>query len=69
MDQLVAVDGEEVIHCTHDQVVDKIRQCGNRCCLLVVDVETDNMYKMVCSPPEYFFSPQFAQSCENHLLG
>ncbi|XP_060732220.1 Na(+)/H(+) exchange regulatory cofactor NHE-RF3 isoform X1 [Tachysurus vachellii] len=46
MDQLVAVDGEEVIHCTHDQVVDKIRQCGNRCCLLVVDVETDKMYKM-----------------------
>ncbi|KAK3568342.1 hypothetical protein QTP86_004955 [Hemibagrus guttatus] len=46
MDQLVAVEGEEIIQCTHDQVVDKIRQCGNRCCLLVVDAETDKMYKM-----------------------
>ncbi|TSL16103.1 Na(+)/H(+) exchange regulatory cofactor NHE-RF3 [Bagarius yarrelli] len=46
MDQLVAVDGEEVIRCTHDQVVDKIRQVGNRCCLLVVDAETDKMYTM-----------------------
>ncbi|MCJ8732454.1 hypothetical protein PDJAM_G00211530 [Pangasius djambal] len=45
-DQLVAVDGEEVNHCTHEQVVDKIRQLGNRCCLLVVDSETDEMYKM-----------------------
>lgn len=47
MDQVVAVDGEEVNGCTHEQVVDKIRQLGNRCCLLVVDSETDNMYKMV----------------------
>ncbi|XP_026768371.3 Na(+)/H(+) exchange regulatory cofactor NHE-RF3 [Pangasianodon hypophthalmus] len=46
MDQLVAVDGEEVNHCTHEQVVDKIRELGNRCCLLVVDTETDKMYKM-----------------------
>ncbi|XP_058249289.1 Na(+)/H(+) exchange regulatory cofactor NHE-RF3 [Hemibagrus wyckioides] len=45
-DQLVAVEGEEIIRCTHDQVVDKIRQCGNQCCLLVVDAETDKMYKM-----------------------
>lgn len=47
MDQLVAVDGEEVNSCTHEQVVDKIRQLGNQCCLLVVDAETDKMYKMV----------------------
>lgn len=43
----MAVEGEEIIQCTHDQVVDKIRQCGNRCCLLVVDAETDKMCKMV----------------------
>lgn len=47
MDQLVAVDGEEVNSCTHEQVVDKIRQLGNQCCLLVVDAETDKMYKLV----------------------
>ncbi|XP_017326324.2 Na(+)/H(+) exchange regulatory cofactor NHE-RF3 [Ictalurus punctatus] len=45
-DQLVAVDGMEVNHCTHEQVVEKIRQLGNLCCLLVVDAETDKMYKM-----------------------
>lgn len=47
MDRLVAVGGEEVNNCTHEQVVDKIRRLGNRCCLLVVDAETDKMYKMV----------------------
>ena len=31
MDRLVAVAGEEVDQCTHDQVVDKIRQAGNKC--------------------------------------
>lgn len=47
MDRLVAVEGEEVDKCTHDQVVNKIRQYGNKCCLLVVDELTDKMYKMV----------------------
>ena len=47
MDRLVAVAGEEVDQCTHDQVVDKIRQAGNKCCLLVVDAVTDKMYKLV----------------------
>lgn len=47
-DRLVAVNGEEVSRYTHEQVVDKIRQLGNRCCLLVVDPETDKVYKMVC---------------------
>ncbi|XP_026877909.2 Na(+)/H(+) exchange regulatory cofactor NHE-RF3 [Electrophorus electricus] len=50
-DRLVAVDGEEVDHCTHEQVVDKIHQCGNRCCLLVVDAKTDKMYKMGGASP------------------
>lgn len=47
MDRLVAVDGEAVNHYTHEQLVDKIHQLGNRCCLLVVDDETHKMYKMV----------------------
>ncbi|KAM9851227.1 Na(+)/H(+) exchange regulatory cofactor NHE-RF3 [Aulostomus maculatus] len=45
MDRLVAVDGKEVDSCSHDQVVDRIRQSGNNCCLLVVDKDTDQMYK------------------------
>lgn len=47
MDRLVAVDGKEVDGCSHDQVVDRIRQSGNKCCLLVVDKDTDQMYKQV----------------------
>ncbi|KAK9537753.1 hypothetical protein VZT92_005337 [Zoarces viviparus] len=45
MDRLVAVDGKEVDRCSHQQVVDKIRQSGNKCFLLVVDKDTDQMYK------------------------
>ncbi|XP_034431200.1 Na(+)/H(+) exchange regulatory cofactor NHE-RF3 isoform X2 [Hippoglossus hippoglossus] len=44
MDRLVAVDGEEMDSCTHQQVVDKIMQSGKDCCLLVVDKDTDQMY-------------------------
>lgn len=47
MDRVVAVDGKEVDSCSHEQVVDRIRQSGNKCCLLVVDKETDQMYKQV----------------------
>lgn len=43
-DKLIAVDGCEVDGCSHEQVVDKIRQSGNKCCLLVVDKDTDQMY-------------------------
>ena len=47
MDRLVAVEGVEVDGCSHEQVVDRIRQCGSKCCLLVVDEDTDKLYKMV----------------------
>lgn len=47
MDRLVAVDGKEVDTCSHEQVVDRIRQSGNKCCLLVVDKDTDQMCKLV----------------------
>ncbi|XP_048827298.1 Na(+)/H(+) exchange regulatory cofactor NHE-RF3 [Brienomyrus brachyistius] len=46
MDRLVAVSGEEVNHLDHDEVVDRIQGCGLKCSLLVVDEETDKMYKM-----------------------
>lgn len=47
MDRIVAVNGKPVDGCSHEQVVDRIRQCGNKCCLLVVDNDTDQMYKLV----------------------
>ncbi|CAL9690105.1 unnamed protein product [Knipowitschia caucasica] len=67
MDRLVAVDGGEVDCLSHEQVVDCIRMCGRQCSLLVVDKETEKMYKMgnvspmiywdemkdVTSPPSY----------------
>ncbi|XP_041933783.1 Na(+)/H(+) exchange regulatory cofactor NHE-RF3 isoform X2 [Alosa sapidissima] len=55
MDRLVAVAGEEVGQCTHDQVVDKIRQEGDKCCLLVVDAVTDKMYKLGKASPLLFW--------------
>lgn len=47
MDRLVAVDGNEVVGCSHEQVVERIRESGSKCCLLVVDKETDQMYNLV----------------------
>ncbi|XP_060909443.1 Na(+)/H(+) exchange regulatory cofactor NHE-RF3 [Labrus mixtus] len=54
MDRLVAVDGKEVDNCSHDQAVNKIKQSGNNCCLLVVDKETDQMYKLGKATPMLF---------------
>nr|XP_055072046.1 Na(+)/H(+) exchange regulatory cofactor NHE-RF3 [Misgurnus anguillicaudatus] len=50
-DRLVAVNGEEIQQYTHEQVVDKIRQQGSNCCLLVIDAETDKMYKLGGASP------------------
>lgn len=49
MDRLIAVKGKEVDSCSHEQVVDRIIQCGNSCSILVVDGVTDQMYKLVSS--------------------
>jgi len=46
-DRLVAVNGEEINNCTHEQVVNKIGKEGNKCCLLVLDAETEKIYKLV----------------------
>jgi len=54
MDRLVAVNGQGVEDCSHEQVVDRIRQSGVKCCLLVVDSDTDNMYKMGGVSPMLF---------------
>ncbi|XP_071332383.1 Na(+)/H(+) exchange regulatory cofactor NHE-RF3 [Trachinotus anak] len=55
MDRLVAVDGKEVESWSHEQVVDRIRQSGNNCCLMVVDKETDQMYKQGKVSPMVFW--------------
>ncbi|XP_054643565.1 Na(+)/H(+) exchange regulatory cofactor NHE-RF3 [Dunckerocampus dactyliophorus] len=55
MDRLVAVDGQEVNGCTHEQVVDAIRQSGDKCCLLVVDKDTDLMYAQAKVSPMLFW--------------
>ncbi|XP_030643460.1 Na(+)/H(+) exchange regulatory cofactor NHE-RF3 [Chanos chanos] len=55
MDRIVAVDGEDADGCTHEQVVAKIRQSGNNCCLLVVDSKTDKMYKQGGASPLLFW--------------
>ncbi|CAL8322433.1 unnamed protein product [Merluccius merluccius] len=54
MDRLVALEGQAIQHDTHEQVVDKIRKAGNKCCLLVVDEDTDKMYKMAGVSPMLF---------------
>uniref|UniRef100_A0A3Q0QNK7 PDZ domain containing 1 n=1 Tax=Amphilophus citrinellus TaxID=61819 RepID=A0A3Q0QNK7_AMPCI len=63
MDRLVAVDGREVSSCSHGEVVDKIKLSGNNCSLLVVDKDTDQMYKLV-SQNACLFSKPCSQSEE-----
>uniref|UniRef100_A0A8C0VDQ9 Na(+)/H(+) exchange regulatory cofactor NHE-RF3-like n=1 Tax=Cyanistes caeruleus TaxID=156563 RepID=A0A8C0VDQ9_CYACU len=46
-DILVAVNGERVDGLDHESVVGKIKQSEERTSLLVVDKETDSMYKLV----------------------
>ncbi|KAB1260378.1 Na exchange regulatory cofactor NHE-RF3 [Camelus dromedarius] len=45
-DLVVAVNGESVESLDHDSVVEMIRKGGDQTSLLVVDKETDNMYKL-----------------------
>lgn len=46
-DILVAVNGERVDGLDHESVVGKIKQSEAKTSLLVVDKETDSMYKLV----------------------
>ncbi|XP_061735159.1 Na(+)/H(+) exchange regulatory cofactor NHE-RF3 isoform X1 [Nerophis ophidion] len=58
MDRLVAVDGQEVNGCTHEQVVDMIRLSGNKCCLLVVDKDTDLVFAQANLSPMLFWEEE-----------
>ncbi|KAG7502017.1 Na(+)/H(+) exchange regulatory cofactor NHE-RF3 [Solea senegalensis] len=55
MDKLVAVEDQEVESYSHEQVVDRIKLSGNKCCLLVVDKHTDQMYKQGKVSPFIFW--------------
>lgn len=46
-DLVVAVNGECVDALDHDSVVEMIRKGGDQTSLLVVDKETDNIYRLV----------------------
>lgn len=46
-DLVVAVNGTSVESLDHDSVVEMIRKGGDQTSLLVVDKETDNIYKLV----------------------
>ncbi|KAJ8253184.1 hypothetical protein GJAV_G00210040 [Gymnothorax javanicus] len=58
MDRLVAVNGQEVESLGHEQVVERIRQCGESCSLLVVDEDTDKMYKMAGVSPLLYWNEE-----------
>ncbi|XP_014858411.1 PREDICTED: Na(+)/H(+) exchange regulatory cofactor NHE-RF3-like [Poecilia mexicana] len=55
MDRVVAVNGTDVDKCSHKQVVDWIRLCDNTCSFLVVDKDTDQMYKQGKVSPMLFW--------------
>ncbi|XP_005799363.1 Na(+)/H(+) exchange regulatory cofactor NHE-RF3 [Xiphophorus maculatus] len=55
MDRVVAVNGTNVDNCSHEQVVDLIRLCLNTCSYLVVDKDTDQMYKQGKVSPMLFW--------------
>ncbi|XP_017586974.1 PREDICTED: Na(+)/H(+) exchange regulatory cofactor NHE-RF3 isoform X1 [Corvus brachyrhynchos] len=58
-DILVAVNGEQVDGLDHESVVGKIKQSEAKTSLLVVDKETDSMYKLAqISPFSYYYKAQ-----------
>nr|XP_025949090.1 Na(+)/H(+) exchange regulatory cofactor NHE-RF3 [Dromaius novaehollandiae] len=58
-DILVAINGERVEALDHEQVVEKIKQSEEKVALLVVDKETDTMYKLAqISPYSYYHKVQ-----------
>ncbi|XP_052559666.1 Na(+)/H(+) exchange regulatory cofactor NHE-RF3 [Tympanuchus pallidicinctus] len=58
-DILVAVNGERVDALDHESVVGKIKQSEEKTTLLVVDKETDAMYKLAqISPYSYYYKLQ-----------
>ncbi|XP_078512892.1 Na(+)/H(+) exchange regulatory cofactor NHE-RF3 [Lissotriton helveticus] len=53
-DHLVAVNGESVEDLQHEDVVEKIKKGGNKTSMLVVDAETDRLYKMAGVSPSLY---------------
>ncbi|XP_027718258.1 Na(+)/H(+) exchange regulatory cofactor NHE-RF3-like isoform X2 [Vombatus ursinus] len=54
-DLLVAVNGESVEMLDHDSIVEKIRKGGDQTSLLVVDKETDAMYRLAQFSPFLYY--------------
>ncbi|CAL8390462.1 unnamed protein product [Gadus morhua 'NCC'] len=54
-DRLVAVDGAALESQSHEAAVEHIRRAGGACCLLVVDPDTDRMYKMAGVSPMLYW--------------
>ncbi|XP_039073787.1 Na(+)/H(+) exchange regulatory cofactor NHE-RF3 isoform X2 [Hyaena hyaena] len=57
-DLVVAVNGESVETLDHDSVVEMIRKGGDQTSLLVVDKETDNMYRLAHFSPFFYYQSQ-----------
>ncbi|XP_012498904.1 PREDICTED: Na(+)/H(+) exchange regulatory cofactor NHE-RF3 isoform X1 [Propithecus coquereli] len=57
-DLVVAVNGESVETLDHDSVVEMIKKGGDQTSLLVVDKETDNIYKLARFSPFLYYQSQ-----------
>uniref|UniRef100_A0A4W2GSV0 PDZ domain containing 1 n=1 Tax=Bos indicus x Bos taurus TaxID=30522 RepID=A0A4W2GSV0_BOBOX len=57
-DLVVAVNGKSVESLDHDSVVEMIRKGGDETSLLVVDKETDNIYKLAGFSPFFYYQSQ-----------
>ncbi|XP_007948272.1 Na(+)/H(+) exchange regulatory cofactor NHE-RF3 [Orycteropus afer afer] len=57
-DLVVGVNGDCVEALDHDSVVEKIRKGGDKTSLLVVDKETDSMYKLAHFSPFLYYQSQ-----------
>ncbi|KAM6217836.1 Na(+)/H(+) exchange regulatory cofactor NHE-RF3 isoform 2-T2 [Rhynchocyon petersi] len=57
-DLVIAVNGESVETLDHDGVVEKIRKGVDKTSLLVVDKETDNMYRLAHFSPFLYYQSQ-----------
>ncbi|NXN96368.1 NHRF3 protein, partial [Rhinopomastus cyanomelas] len=69
-DIIVAVNGEQVDGLDHASVVGKIKQCEEKATLLVVDKETDTMYKLAqISPFSYYDKAQDPAPTETEERG
>ncbi|XP_027811971.2 Na(+)/H(+) exchange regulatory cofactor NHE-RF3 [Marmota flaviventris] len=57
-DLVVAVNGESVENLDHDSVVEMIKKGGDQTSLLVVDKETESIYRLAHFPPFFYYQSQ-----------